>query len=89
MKRVTITMPEDTCRAVERAARKSGKSFSATAVEIIEKHLAAEPKVSPFEKLIGAGDALPFAAADLEEELARTWADYIRRDSGLSSAGDR
>jgi metal-responsive CopG/Arc/MetJ family transcriptional regulator len=70
MKRVTITMPEDTCRAVEQAARRSGKSFSATAVEIIERQLAEEPKVSPFEKLIGAiSDSRLPPARDKEEAL--------------------
>lgn len=82
-------MPEDTCLAIEQAARRSGKSFSATAVEIIEKQLSAEPRVSPFEKLIGSCDSLSFVAAEVEEVLERTYADFIRRDSGLSSAGDR
>ena len=74
MTRVTITMPEETRRAVEQAARRSGKSFSATAVEIIEKHLAEEPWVSPFEKLIGAinDPELP-PARDMEEVLKEIW----------------
>ncbi len=83
MTRVTITMPEDTRRAVEQAARRSGKSFSATAVEIIEKHLAEEPKVSPFEKLIGGWSDPNFpSAADMDDALKETWADAIARDRG-------
>lgn len=83
MKRVTITMPEDTCWAIEQVAIRTGQSFSATTVEIIEKQLASEPKVSPFEALIRGGQELSFSAADIDEELARTYADDIRRDSGL------
>lgn len=83
MKRTTITWPEDTVRAVERAARKRRKSISATVRELVEKQLAEENKVSPFEALIGVADKpLSFSAADLEEELSKTWADAIDADRG-------
>ena len=79
MVRVTITMPEDTRRAVEHAARRTGKSFSATAAELIEKQLAQRRKESPFLALVGIVDKeLPYSAADIDEELARSWADAIK-----------
>jgi len=78
MRRVTITTPEETRRAVERAARREGKSFSQTEAELIEKQLSEERKKSPFLALIGIADKeLPYTAADIDEELAKTWADAI------------
>jgi metal-responsive CopG/Arc/MetJ family transcriptional regulator len=81
MKRVTITMPEETCRAVEHAARREGKSFSATAAELIEKQLAEQRKASPFAALIGqiSDPNLP-DAIDMEEALKEIWADAANRD---------
>lgn len=83
MKRVTITMPEDTCRKVERAARRQGKSFSATATELIERQLAEERKVSPFEALIGvvSDPRLP-QGADIDTAIKESWADAVARDRG-------
>lgn len=79
MVRVTITMPEDTRQAVERAALRAGKSFSATAAELIEKQLAEQRKTSPFLALIGIADKeLPYSSADIDEELEKSWADAIR-----------
>lgn len=83
MTRVTITMPEDTRRRVERAAQQEGKSFSAKATELIEETLAAKSEVSPFEKLIGAWSDPNFPpAAEMEEVLKEHWADAIARDRG-------
>ena len=84
MRRVTITMPEDTCRAIQLVAQRCGQSFSATVVEMIERQLARETAVSPFEALIAVGGELSFSASAIDEELARTYAADIRRDSGLS-----
>lgn len=72
-------MPEDTRRKVERAAKRKGKSFSATATELIEKQLATEPKVSPFEALIGAiSDPNLPNGADMEEALKEIVANAAR-----------
>lgn len=82
--RTTITWPEDTARAVERAAKKRRKSVSATIRELVERQLEAERQVSPFAALIGAASKeLPYSAAEIDEELAKTYADFIREDSGL------
>ena len=79
MRRTTITWPEDIAKQVERAAKKRQKSVSATVRELVEKQLANERKVSPFASLIGiASKELPYSAADIDEELAKTWADSIR-----------
>lgn len=80
MSRVTITMPEDTRRKVERAAYRQGKSFSATATELIEKQLAEDPGVSPFEALIGAIDDPNLQAADMDDVLRGLAADADDRD---------
>lgn len=90
MKRVTITMPDDTRRRVQRAAEREGKSFSAKATELIEERLAAQSHASPFEAIIGiASKKLPYTAADIDQELERTYADAIRKDSGLERGGER
>ena len=68
-------MPEDTRREVERAARRTGKSFSATATELIEKQLAKEPVVSPFEGLIASINDPNLQAADMNEVLRGLAAD--------------
>lgn len=83
MKRTTITLPEETVKAVERAARKRRKSVSATIRELIENQLEAEQAVSPFEAMIGivSDPNLPHGA-DIEEALKESWADAIARDRG-------
>ena len=83
MKRTTITWPEDTVRAVERAARKRRKSISATVRELVEKQLAEENKVSPFEALAGMfNDPNLVQGSDLEDFLKENWASAIDRDRG-------
>jgi hypothetical protein len=78
-------MTESTRRAVERAAYRSGKSFSATAAELIERQLAQERENNPIMALVGvANKKLPYSAADIDDELAKSWAEDIRRDSGLA-----
>jgi metal-responsive CopG/Arc/MetJ family transcriptional regulator len=84
MKRTTISWPDDIAEEVERAARRRRKSVSATVREIVEGHLAEERKVSPFAGLIGvASKELPYSADQIDEELEKTYADFIRSDSGL------
>jgi len=84
MRRTTITWPEDIAKQVEHAAKKRKKSVSATVRELVEKQLANERKVSPFASLIGmASMELPYTAADIDEELAKTFGDFVREDSGL------
>ena len=73
-------MPEHTRREVERAAKRQGKSFSATVTDLVEKQLASEPKVSPFEALIGAISDPRLQAADMDDVLRESWADAIERD---------
>jgi hypothetical protein len=73
-------MPEDTRRKVERAAHRKGKSFSATATELIEKQLAEDPGVSPFEALIGAIDDSNLQAADMDDVLRGLAADADDRN---------
>lgn len=81
MKRTTITLPEETIEAVERAARKRRKSVSATIRELLEKQLEAERAVSPFESMIGlVSKDLPYRAAEMEEELAKSWAEAVEAD---------
>lgn len=83
MKRTTITLPEETVDAVERAARRRRKSVSATIRELIEKQLEAEQAVSPFEAMIGiVSKELPYTAAGMDEELQRSWANAIDGDRG-------
>jgi metal-responsive CopG/Arc/MetJ family transcriptional regulator len=83
MKRTTITLPEETVEAVERAARRRRKSVSATIRELIEKQLEAEQAVSPFEAMIGiVSKELPYTAAGMEEELQKSWANAIEADRG-------
>ncbi|MGE0599140.1 MAG: ribbon-helix-helix protein, CopG family [Dehalococcoidia bacterium] len=80
MKRTTITWPDETASAVERVARRRNTSVSAVVRELVEKQLAEERKTSPFEALIGLVDVeLPYSAADIEDELAKTWADSIMK----------
>ena len=69
MTRVTITMPEATRLKVERAAKREGKSFSATATELIERQLDGRPDVSPFEALIGAINEPRLQASDMDDVL--------------------
>ena len=83
MRRTTITWPEEIALAVERVAQRRQISVSAAVRELVEKQLAEERKVSPFESLIGLIDDPNFPqAADLDVELAKTWADAIANDRG-------
>lgn len=83
MKRTTITLPEETVAAVERAARRRGQSVSATIRQLIEKQLEAERAVSPFESMIGIiSKDLPYGAADMGAELKVSWANAIEADRG-------
>lgn len=83
MKRTTITLPEETVAAVEHAARRRGQSVSATIRQLIEKQLAAERAISPFEAMIGiVSKDLPYRAAAMEKELQKSWADAIEADRG-------
>ena len=84
MTRTTITWPQETAEAVARVAKRRRQSLSATVRELVEKQLAEERKSSPFEGIIGiASKKLPYSARDADAELAKTWADSIRRDRGL------
>ncbi len=57
--------------------------MSATIRELIEKQLEAEQAVSPFEAMIGiVSRELPYSAAELDAELAKSFGDAIRGDRG-------
>lgn len=83
MRRTTITWPEDTVRAVERAARRRRKSVSATVRELVEKQLQEEHQLSGFEALVGMWDDPDLVPAEeLEDFLKENWAKAIERDRG-------
>ncbi len=72
-------MPEDTRRKVLREAKREGKSFSATATELIEKQLGEHGGPSPFEALIGAISDPRLQACEMDEVLKERAADGADR----------
>jgi metal-responsive CopG/Arc/MetJ family transcriptional regulator len=79
MKRTTISLPDDLAATVEREAHRLHSSVS----EIVRTALAAhfhvdQPRRLPFESLGASGHRN--TARDMEEILAREWADAIYRD---------
>ena len=85
MTRLTITVPEEVAAKLKREARRRRVSVS----EIFREQLNhAELSPDPDAEIkrrfpfIGiASKKLPWSGADVDEELAKTWADDIRRDS--------
>jgi Arc/MetJ-type ribon-helix-helix transcriptional regulator len=81
MKRTTISLPDDLAVAVEREARRRRVSISEVARQALAEHLGRDGSTRrrlPFAAVgrSGSGDA----ARDMEEILAREWADHIAGD---------
>jgi predicted transcriptional regulator len=83
MRRTTISLPDDVAAALEREARRRRVPVSQVAREAIEARLGwAEegPREISFIGIAESGDS-EWSAADLDEFLARTWADEIYHDA--------
>lgn len=81
MKCVTITVPEDLARQLEREARRRGLSVGLVREALEEKfgQSAGAKRVIPWIGIGASGGKGPHAA-DLDEYLEETWADrYYRR----------
>lgn len=82
MKRTTISLPDDLSLALDREARRRRRSRSEVAREALRQHLQVDTGLRrelPFAAVGHSESARP--AAELEDELAEEWADYIERDS--------
>jgi hypothetical protein len=83
MKRTTISLPDEVAAALEREARRRRVAVSQVAREAIEARLGGATEGARHVSFIGMAEsrdrALP--AANLDELLARTWADEIERDA--------
>ena len=92
MTRLTITLPEHVAAGLKREARRRRVSVS----HLVREQLKAWPS-SPTDAedelerrfaFIGIVNAkLPWNAEDIDEELAKTYADDIRRDSFSDRGG--
>jgi hypothetical protein len=83
MKRTTISLPDDVAAALEREARRRRVPVSQVAREAIETRLGLSddvPRDIPFIGIAASKDS-EYAAADLDEFLAKTWAAEIDRDA--------
>jgi predicted transcriptional regulator len=83
MKRTTISMPDELAAALEREARRRRVPVSQVAREAIEARLGLSdegPRELPFIGVAESQDS-DWSAADVEEYLARFWADAIERDA--------
>jgi Arc/MetJ-type ribon-helix-helix transcriptional regulator len=86
MRRTTITLPDELANDVAREARRRHTSVS----EVVRESLIATlregrrdgsgRRIIPFSGIFESGD--PAWAARVDEELAKTWADDIRRTLG-------
>ena len=82
MKRITVTITDEQAERLARRSERCGLPVSAVVREILELEYGS--RKSPFADLIGiASKELPYSAANIDEELAKTYADAIRADSGL------
>jgi hypothetical protein len=80
MTRLTITVPEEVAARLKREARRRHVSISGLVRERLSHECApAGRRAVPFAGIVNV--KLPWNAAQIDEELARTWADDIRRDS--------
>jgi Arc/MetJ-type ribon-helix-helix transcriptional regulator len=81
MKRTTISLPEDLAGIVEREARRRRTSVSEVVRTALESHFELDkPRELPFANLFSS-DQPHNNAANLEEILAKEWADWIEEDS--------
>ncbi len=81
MKRTTISLPDDLASAVEREAHRRRVSVSEVARQALAEHLGrdgATRRRLPFAAIGRSGKGS--TARDLEEILAREWAEHIDRD---------
>jgi len=80
MKRTTISLPDDLAVAVEREARRRRVSVSEVARQALAEHLGMDGRRRhiPFAAIGRSGKGS--TARDLEEILAREWAEHIDRD---------
>jgi Arc/MetJ-type ribon-helix-helix transcriptional regulator len=79
MRRTTISLPDDLAQAVEREAGRRRTSVSEIVRTALTAHLHLDqPRRLPFESLGSSGHR--HTARDIEEILAREWADAIDRD---------
>jgi Arc/MetJ-type ribon-helix-helix transcriptional regulator len=80
MKRTTVSLPDHLAGIVEREARRRNTSVSEIMRAALTAHFKLDqPRELPFAALGHSG--LPNAAQDIEEILARDWADDIYRDA--------
>jgi predicted transcriptional regulator len=97
MKRTTLALPDDLADALVREARRRSTSASAIARDALAKHLQLVPTEArslPFAALGRSGHHS--TGRDMEELLAREWADRGATESparggsdAISSATDR
>lgn len=83
MKRTTISLPDDLAAALGREAARRRVPVSQVAREAIEARLGWNeegPRELPFIGIAESKDS-EWTAADLDEFLAKTWADEIERDA--------
>ncbi len=80
MKRITVSLPDDLADTIARESRIRRKSVS----EIVRKSLSkdfeadeSQPRKVPFVGIGASGRK--WDARNLDDELARTWPDAIRR----------
>ena len=82
MKRTTVSLPDDLAAAVAREARRRRISVSEVARETLEARFGTGgegPRELPFAGVGRSGNRT--TARDLEEILAREWADAIHSDA--------
>jgi len=83
MKRVTVSLPDDLAALAESEARRRHTSISEVVGESLAEKLcpaAAKPRVIPWAGIATSTDMV--RAADIDEYLAKHWADDIARDRG-------
>lgn len=81
MKRITVTITDEQAETLARTSQRCGVPVSELIRNLLEKDQRDKP--SPFEALIGiVSKKLPYDSADIDAELAKSWADAIRADRG-------
>lgn len=81
MQRITVTLTDEQAARLRREAKRRSVSLSAVVREKVEPESeSTEPRVIPWAGIFDSGKRN--LARDIDEELAKTWADDIIRHRG-------